>query len=113
MASGILFAGTGAGGLIMPFIVAGLLERFGRRTTLLSLVSDLKDKLTQAVAFAIFLSILVPFIRPRLPLPAKTARQSPKIDWAFLRGKAFWLLWIGVLSQGLGGFMPGTYLPGE
>jgi hypothetical protein len=46
-------------------------------------------------------------------MPAKTARQSPRIEWTFLRGKAFWLLWIGVLIQGLGGFMPGTYLPGE
>ena len=39
LSSGIMFAGTGAGGLVMPIICAELLTRFGRRTTLISIVS--------------------------------------------------------------------------
>lgn len=39
LSAGILFSGTGAGGLIMPFISSALLDQFGQRTALLSIVS--------------------------------------------------------------------------
>jgi MFS family permease len=45
LSSGIMFAGTGAGGLIMPILCAALLDRFGRRTTLVSIVSPSVRKL--------------------------------------------------------------------
>jgi hypothetical protein len=70
-------------------------------------------KLTlQALGYAILLGALIPFIRPRLPLPARTASRPPKLDWAFLTHQSFWYLWLGVLFQGFAAFMPGTYLPG-
>lgn len=40
-----------------------------------------------------------------------TGRLNGK--WRCLRSSAFWLLFSGVLLQGLGGFVPGTYLPCE
>lgn len=96
------------------------------------------DIRAQAVSYAFLLSCAVPFIRPRLPLPKKQTRDelhilqrlrqrnrievdtSPSSEdnrgntkWACLRRRAFWLLFSGVLLQGLGGFVPGTYLPCE
>ncbi|WVR05138.1 hypothetical protein IAU60_002150 [Kwoniella sp. DSM 27419] len=103
LATGIMFAGTGAGGLVMPLISAALLRKYGQRTTLLSI----------GVGYAILLGSVIPFIRPRLPLPPRTApkRTKPILDWGFLRRPAFWLLWSGVLFQGLAAFVPSTYLP--
>ena len=37
-ASGVLFAGTGAGGTVFPFIMQGLIRRFGYRAAMVSLV---------------------------------------------------------------------------
>nr|XP_031862664.1 uncharacterized protein CI109_001675 [Kwoniella shandongensis]KAA5529736.1 hypothetical protein CI109_001675 [Kwoniella shandongensis] len=100
-ATGIMFAGTGAGGLIMPLISSALLQRYGKRTTLLAI----------GISYTILLGTLVPFVRPRLPTPPASASRSPKLDWSFFKHLPFWLLWTGVLFQGLAAFMPGTYLP--
>ncbi|WVQ98835.1 hypothetical protein IAU59_005966 [Kwoniella sp. CBS 9459] len=101
LASGIMFAGTGAGGLIMPLVSSALLDKYGKRTTLLAI----------GIGYTILLGLLIPFIRPRLPSAPSAATRRPKVDWSFLNRSAFWLLWSGVLFQGLGAFMPGTYLP--
>ncbi|KAK8869677.1 hypothetical protein IAR55_000245 [Kwoniella newhampshirensis] len=101
LATGIMFAGTGAGGLVMPLISSALLQKYGKRTTLLAI----------GISYAILLGSLVPFIRPRLPPTPPSATRSPKLDWSFLRHLPFWLLWCGVLFQGLAAFMPCTYLP--
>lgn len=98
LSSGIMFAGTGAGGLIMPIISAQLLQQFGRRVTLIAI----------AVAYTALLGALLPSIRPRLP-----CTKQPRLKWWYLSSGTFWLLWCGVLFQGLAAFMPGTYLPGE
>jgi len=37
-ANGVCFAGTAAGGLVLPFILQALLERYGAETTLQALV---------------------------------------------------------------------------
>lgn len=37
-ATGVMFSGTGVGGLVMPILSSALLDRYGRRTTLISLV---------------------------------------------------------------------------
>lgn len=65
------------------------------------------------MGYAILLGALVPFIRPRVPLPARLERRPPKIDWTFLAHSPFWFLWSGVLLQGFAAFVPGTYLPGR
>nr|ODN87563.1 hypothetical protein L203_03340 [Cryptococcus depauperatus CBS 7841] len=78
--AGVMFAGTGAGGL--------------------------------GITYTILLGLLIPFIRPRIPVSTHIiVRRQPKIRWSFLRHRPFWLLWAGVLFQGLASFMPGTYLP--
>jgi hypothetical protein len=132
---------TGLGGLVVPFIARALLKSYGRKTTCLAFVSHHRDDVVrylmpkQAIAYTLLLSCAVPFIKPRLPLPRKQAsggsfpmrllKGSPSNSdrtrripteretgkWRCLRSSAFWLLFTGVLLQGLGGFVPGTYLP--
>lgn len=65
-ANGVCFAGTAAGGLVLPFILQVLLENYGASTTL------------QALSVATFLlfGAALPLIRPRLPLPAKVSSDA-------------------------------------
>ncbi|BGP29058.1 hypothetical protein JCM10296v2_000794 [Rhodotorula toruloides] len=67
-ANGVCFAGTAAGGLVLPFILNALLERYGAALTLRAL----------AVSTLILLGAAVPLIRPRLPLPPKNLAQKQK-----------------------------------
>ncbi|KAL7424087.1 hypothetical protein Q5752_001672 [Cryptotrichosporon argae] len=99
-ATGIMFSGTGAGGLVMPLVSQALLSRYGQRVTLVAI----------AIAYSVLLAALVPFVRPRLPVPKRTTRPLAP-SWSFTRRSAFWLLWLGVLCQGLAAFIPATYLP--
>ncbi|WWC69329.1 uncharacterized protein I206_103267 [Kwoniella pini CBS 10737] len=101
LAAGIMLSGTGAGGLVMPLVSIGLLEKFGKRTTLLAI----------GIAYIILLTLIIPFVRPRLPLSQQTTTRMPKVNWDFLKHAPFWMLWLGVLFQGLAAFMPSTYLP--
>jgi MFS family permease len=43
MASGIMYAGTGAGGTVFPFIVQALLHSFGYKAAMISLVSSVSE----------------------------------------------------------------------
>ncbi|KAF7362382.1 MFS general substrate transporter [Mycena venus] len=57
MANGILFAGNAAGGLLLPLVLPPLISKYGSSKTLRIL----------AIAIAIFLFPLLPFIKGRLP----------------------------------------------
>lgn len=67
-ANGVCFAGTAAGGLVLPFILEALLSRYGAERTLQAL----------AVATFLLLGLALPLIRPRLPLPPKGQVQRGK-----------------------------------
>ncbi|BGP04984.1 hypothetical protein JCM10049v2_000786 [Rhodotorula toruloides] len=67
-ANGVCFAGTAAGGLVLPFILNALLERYGAALTLRAL----------AVSTCILLGAAVPLVRPRLPLPPKNLAEKQK-----------------------------------
>ncbi|KAL7339571.1 major facilitator superfamily domain-containing protein [Rhodotorula toruloides] len=67
-ANGVCFAGTAAGGLVLPFILNALLERYGAALTLRAL----------AVSTSILLGAAVPLVRPRLPLPPKNLAEKQK-----------------------------------
>ncbi|GAA5953121.1 hypothetical protein JCM8115_000436 [Rhodotorula mucilaginosa] len=67
-ANGICFAGTAAGGLVLPFILEALLSRYGAERTLQAL----------AVATFLLLGSALPLIRPRLPLPPRGQVQQGK-----------------------------------
>lgn len=99
LAFGMMWAGTGVSGVVLPFIMSGLLVRFGFRTTLRA----------YGIALAILATPLLFFIRPRLPL-SHTSLQR-RLDMNFLRWSTFWVPQTCNIIQGLGYFIPGIYLP--
>ncbi|KAL9631687.1 MAG: hypothetical protein Q9204_004122 [Flavoplaca sp. TL-2023a] len=99
LAFGMMWAGTGVSGVVLPFVMSALLTRFGFRTTLRA----------YAVALIILALPLLYFIRPRLPL-AQTSLQR-RLDLSFLRTSAFWIPESANVAQGLGYFIPSIYLP--
>ncbi|KAF4635406.1 hypothetical protein G7Y89_g2692 [Cudoniella acicularis] len=99
LAYGIMWAGTGVAGLIIPFTMNILLGRYGFRTTLR----------IWAVVIVAISSPLIYFLRPRLPI--SSVSNSPRRGLGFLQTSAFWFLSIGLAIQSLGYFIPGIYLP--
>ncbi|KAL8848934.1 MAG: hypothetical protein Q9221_006092 [Calogaya cf. arnoldii] len=99
LAFGMMWAGTGVSGVVLPFIMSALLTRFGFRTTLRA----------YAVALMVLALPLLYFIRPRLPL-AQTSLQR-RLDLSFLRTAVFWIPQSANVAQGLGYFIPSIYLP--
>ena len=99
LAFGMMWAGTGVSGVVLPFIMSGLLSRFGFRTTLRA----------YGAAFILLTSPLLFFIRPRLPL-AQTQLHR-RLDMNFLRSSTFWIPQTCNIIQGLGYFIPSIYLP--
>ncbi|KAE9398983.1 MFS general substrate transporter [Gymnopus androsaceus JB14] len=99
LANGVIFSGTGVGGVITPFLVENLLNKYGRKTTLLSL----------AVAFLVFSIPCLPFLKPRLPVAQVVDVRA--INTRFLTYSPFWILFAANILQGLGSFLPSLYLP--
>ncbi|CZR59257.1 related to monocarboxylate transporter 2 [Phialocephala subalpina] len=99
MAYGIMWAGTGVGGLTIPFILNALLSRYGFRTTLR----------IWSICLMILAMPLVYFLRPRLPI--SQASQSPRYGLGFMKSSAFWVLQAGLVMESLGYFIPSIYLP--
>jgi MFS family permease len=92
-------AGTGTAGLIMPFLLNVLLEKYGFHTTLH----------VWAVTILILSAPLLYFLRPRLPI--SPISQSPRYGLRFLKTLSFWLLQSGLIIESLGYFLPSIYLP--
>ncbi|KAJ7680889.1 MFS general substrate transporter, partial [Mycena polygramma] len=98
LANGIIFSGTGVGGVVVPFIVEVLLRKYGHKVTLLSL----------AVAFAVFILPAFPYMKSRLPI---SSAPPPPIETSFVYSSAFWILFVANILQGLPTFIPTLYLP--
>ena len=98
MAYGILWAGKSAGGCVFPFLMSGLLSRFGPRTTLLA----------WSTALFFICSPLLFFLKPRIPL--SQVSTSRPLSWKFLKLPTFWILQTGNIIQSLGYLLPSTYL---
>ncbi|KAG7446619.1 MFS general substrate transporter [Guyanagaster necrorhizus] len=99
LANGLIFSGTGVGGVVMPIITEALLNKYGRKVTMLAL----------ATSFALLVLPAFPYIKPRVPI-SHIVHQRP-IDTQFLKYHPFWVLFIANLVQGLGTFLPTLYLP--
>ncbi len=50
-----MFAGTGVGGTIFPFVMSGLLDKFGYKAAMVSLVSALHPNLVESCKVSIYL----------------------------------------------------------
>ena len=95
----VMWGGTGASGVIIPFLLQWLLSAYGFRTALR----------TWAVTMFILTSPVLIWLKPRLPVP-RDARPRPN-DLTFLRTPAFWVLQTGNIILNLGFFIPSIYLP--
>ncbi|KAL4919608.1 MFS general substrate transporter [Aspergillus aurantiobrunneus] len=99
LAFGVMWAGTGLGGVVLPIVMEQLLSRYGFRTTL------------RAFAIALFFltAPLVYFVKPRIP--AKNRACAPIPDLRFLLTSTFALFEICNTIEALGFFLPSLYLP--
>jgi MFS family permease len=98
-AYGIMWAGTGAARLVIPFVMNWLLSSYGFRMALR----------VWAVALLILSSPLIYFLRPRVPISAVSV--PPRQGLGFLRTSTFWVLGSGFVVSSLGYFIPSIYLP--
>jgi hypothetical protein len=102
-AFGVMWAGTGVGGLSGPLIMGQLLENFGFEIMIR----------TWAIAMLFVAGPLLWFVKPRLPVSRSSGGARWKNGWEFLRTRMFWILQAGNIVQGLGYFIPALYLPGK
>lgn len=90
-ANGVIFAGTAAGGLVLPLIVPKLIERLGIPNTLRSM----------SLGIAVSLFVTLPFVKGRLPRARVVGpTASPSREW--LKHKGFWIVILANTMQGFG-----------
>ncbi|KAL8870067.1 MAG: hypothetical protein Q9174_003800 [Haloplaca sp. 1 TL-2023] len=99
MAFGVITCAAGASGIVMPFIIESLLERYGYQITLRAV----------AVGIAVLTGPLIPFLDGRLP-PSQTSVVTRQ-NWTFARSPLFWVYSAANIAQGLGFFFPSLFLP--
>jgi MFS family permease len=99
MAFGLIASASGATGVVMPFIINAMLNRYGYKTTLRAM----------AIGMAILTGPLILALKGRLP-PSEQSTMA-KMNWSFLRKPLFYVYGMSTLIQGLGFFFPSVYLP--
>jgi len=110
-----MFAGTGVGGTVFPFIVTALLGRFGYKATMISL----------AIGFGVLCGVALMFIKRRIPLTVNRASQARNhkgyggksvwraIDWSFLKKRGIWVATAVILATAMGNFIPSLWIPSK
>jgi MFS family permease len=102
IAFGIMWAGTGASGVAIPFLLSWGLAHFSLATILR----------VWAVVMGLCLGPLLFFIKPRIPVTMSSTELSRRpFDFKFVYTPAFIALQVCNTLQGLGYFIPGIYLP--
>ncbi|KAI5922670.1 MFS general substrate transporter [Camillea tinctor] len=99
LAYGIMWAGTGLAGVVLPLLLESLLNGLGFRTTL-RLWSGLLFALTAPLAW---------FIKPRVP-PSSAGHARP-FSLRFLANPTSLLYQLANVVEATGFFLPGIYLP--
>ncbi|EJP67865.1 hypothetical protein MY4038_008436 [Beauveria bassiana] len=100
MAYGIMWAGTGLSGSVLPFVLQYLLGEYGYQYTLR----------VSAVALVVITLPVVYFVKPRLPLSQSGAQGNP-FNFRFTLSQTFMLHQIANIFQALGFFLPSIFLP--
>ncbi|RDI77290.1 hypothetical protein Vi05172_g12708 [Venturia inaequalis] len=99
-AFGTMCASSALAGIVFPFALEALLNRYGYATTLRVL----------ALGLAVLTAPVMPFLVARVP---SSEYQSTTVsnDWQCLRNVDFWVFSIANLVQNFGYFFPALYLP--
>lgn len=101
-AYGVMWAGTGASGLALPFVMDWGLHRYSFSTMLR----------VWAIVMAILSGPLLYCVKPRIPVSRSGSQSRPRrLDFGFLKSRTFWILQIGNILESLGFFVPGIWLP--
>ncbi|KAL8662126.1 MAG: hypothetical protein Q9202_005018 [Teloschistes flavicans] len=99
LAYGIMWAGTGLAGVVLPLVMQWLLNTYGFRTTLR----------VWAISLFLLTGPLLYFVKPRIPnTPAHFTRAR---DFAFILTSTFGVLQACNIIEALGFFLPTIYLP--
>lgn len=100
LAFGVMWAGTGIGGVVLPIVMEQLLGKYGFRITLRGF----------AVVLFILTAPLVYFVKPRVPIPDN--RPSPPApNFRFMFTSTFAIFEFCNIVEALGFFLPSIYLP--
>ncbi|KIX98653.1 uncharacterized protein Z520_05954 [Fonsecaea multimorphosa CBS 102226] len=102
-AYGVMWAGSGCGGLTGPLVLHWGLSKYGVETFLRG----------WAVALFILIAPFLFFVKPRIP-PSRAHRAPARAivaGFGFVKTKQFWIIEICNIIQGLGYFVPQLYLP--
>lgn len=91
---------VGTSGLIFPFLLSFLVDRYGFRSTLR----------IWAVALLVLCLPLIFYIKPRLQ-PTKSKKPHLRPSYTFLKSPIFWFLEAANILTSLGFFSPSIYLP--
>jgi hypothetical protein len=119
-AYGVMWAGSGSGGLVGPLVLHWGLSKYGVETFLrgwaIAMVSirwarssGRADDRPQFVLIAPFLF----FVKSRLP-PSRVHQMPARAivaGFGFLKTRQFWIIEVCNIIQGLGYFIPQLYLP--
>ncbi|RAK97235.1 putative MFS monocarboxylate transporter [Aspergillus ibericus CBS 121593] len=101
LAFGVMWAGTGLGGAILPIVMQRLLDLYGFRTTLRAF----------AITLFILTGPLVYFVKPRVPAPKRPSSRISIPNLKFLSSSTFLLFQAFNTIEALGYFLPSLYLP--
>ncbi|KAJ5140951.1 hypothetical protein N7448_004359 [Penicillium atrosanguineum] len=99
LAFGIMWAGTGLSGVILPIVMQWLLNTYGHETALR----------VWAIVLVIMGGPLLFYVRPRLPI-SRSSRTRP-FDFRFLWDATFLIYETGNILEAMGYFLPTIYLP--
>ncbi|KAF8241769.1 MFS general substrate transporter [Wilcoxina mikolae CBS 423.85] len=99
LAFGVMWAGTGVSGLVLPVVINAGLERYNFRIV----------RRAPTVAFFVLSAPFLHHVKTHIPLsPTSTSRT---ISLKFLLTPTFWALQTSNIFEGLGFFLPPLYLP--
>ncbi|KAJ5925264.1 hypothetical protein N7454_007903 [Penicillium verhagenii] len=99
LAFGIMWAGTGLSGVILPVVLQWMLDTFGHKTALRA----------WSIVLLVLGAPLLTYLRPRLPI--SRASQPRKLDFRFLWDATFLIYESGNIMEAMGYFLPTIYLP--
>ncbi|KAK5172918.1 uncharacterized protein LTR77_003040 [Saxophila tyrrhenica] len=98
-AYGVMWAGTGSAGVVVPFLLQWLLDSYGFRVALR----------VWAVVLVVGITPCLFWVKPRLPITSSNALRP--VNFGFMKHPPFWIFLAGVVFQSLSFFLPPLWLP--